>query len=442
MLGALARSDGALRSTRGAARRAGGHRAPGLPVVAQPLLADARRALNMTGEVAFVGGEFGGGVRLVVRAARGAGLGEGRVVPVGERRGPHRRAAVGEAGAARQVERAVRERLLGPLCAGAKSCPALEADVHLFPNMVARTAAQVCAQVVLPDGALTRWQRTRASTEGLAAKLDAVATTLLGRPGTRVAVGAVRRGSRQGGDQALWLAGLMSGALDRAGAKLMKSRSATDWPQGAAWLLEGSYVTRREGNAPVIEVQFSARDRRGRSRTTTPVLIPEDAAPRDDAAHDFDAGALRLRLDANSGGRLCNGDQTHLRVDVPGPGRLYVFDLFGEHAMTLPPRDTDGPQQVVIGPLEIAPPPAGAEEAFEALFVPRGVKADWLARLPATQCRLSDAQRARLKGRAIPTGSTLGVAGFVVNDKPPCLPGQALEPGQVKAMLAAVPVCE
>ncbi len=154
------------------------------------------------------------------------------------------------------------------------------------------------------------------------------------------------------------------------------------------------------------------------------------------------AGGLGLRIDPGPSGRLCDGDRSQLRVDAPGPGTVYVFDVFGGQAMSLPARIADGPQQVVIGPLDVAALPEGQAEAFQAVFVPRGASPGWLGALPASQCRASAKQRARLDAREVPAGAMLGRAAFVVSREPPCDAARGADAATLQAMLAAVPPCE
>ncbi len=353
------------------------------------------------------------------------------------------------ADAATAVERAARAKLLGPLCDGARSCAALEANVSLYPNAVAQGGDQVCAQVVLSEAALDRWRRTKASTEGLAAQLDERARDLLpaGKPSPRkphrVAVGAVRRGHLQGAERGVWLAQLIAAALSRAGAEVVPLKPGEDKPSGVEWVIEGTYVNRRENNSPVVDVQYSARPTRaGSTRWAPALLIPEDAAPSEHAAPTVAAGALSMRLAPGPHGRLCNGDRTTLKVSAPGAGTLYVFDRFADHALTLPPQTAYGPQDLSSPALDIAPPPGGEPESLVAVFVPRGKPAGWLAGLPKGQCRLSATQRARLDRGEWPAGAQVGTSAFVVHDGPPCAPGRALSRAQVGGMIAGVVGCE
>lgn len=357
-------------------------------------------------------------------------------------------------GAAAAVERAARAKLLGPLCDGARSCAALEASVTLYPNGVHQGGDQVCAQVVLSGAALDRWRRTQASTEGLAAQLDARARELLPagksaarktppRKTQRVAVGAVRRGQLQGAERAVWLAQLIAAALSRAGAEVVPLKPGEPPPRGVAWMIEGTYVNRRENNSPVVEVSYSARPvGKGAARIAAALLIPEDAAPAEHAAPTVAAGALSMQLATGTHGRLCNGDRTKLQVRAPGAGTLYVFDRFGDHALTLPPRTAYGPQELASPALDIAPAPGGEPESLVAVFVPRGKPLGWLAGLPKGQCRLSSAQRARLDRGEWPAGAVVGRSAFVVDDGPPCSAGRALSRAQVEGMMAGVVGCE
>jgi len=367
-----------------------------------------------------------------------------------------------EPDAAQKAVDLARSRLVNRLCGGASNCDDLHARVD--PWKQGADGAQACAMVTIKASTVEAWRQSATSLKGLDETLDAAARELVGalvdaKKTPTVAIDKVIDSGVPGGERAEWLAGRMSGALNRAGARVVPA--PPDWngqglPRAIDVVVNARAFERTEAQKAVVEVTWVARVASGKTQSlisAKPVTFPVDAAPAMTSAVTLfppnDPG-LSVRIESgHPGGGLCIGEETQVWLASDADLNVRVFDLYGSDGALLLFPNSDHPdgrvrkgESLSLGVFKAVPAPNTEVERFLVVAAPNardlGRFKDW-----SGTCRVPTDVASQLHdGKGVPRGSRSSSDGFrLITDATCTTPVSDAERKELIGQLSALPDC-
>lgn len=350
-------------------------------------------------------------------------------------------------------------RLAERVCAGWGGCEVLAAKITTWRK--GENATHYCATAVVSMEHVTKWRRNAGSLADLDKRLLEVAQELVRRVGKgkrklRLGIEKVVVNGVGGGRLAAWLSGQLKIALTQAGAVVREIPPGARFPRAFDRIVEGRIFPIFDGGIQKYDIQFHAKNRKGRNFPAQSVRIPAQTAPKPPAKvralPPSDPG-LSIRMDkrGNTGGSLCLGDNTQIYLTSKYDAEVVVLDLYGKgEAIVIFPNEEHRKGTIKAGQsIALREPhgfdilPVGGEVERFVVLAAKNRRA--LGRYGSWQgeCKVPAAIARRLHaGKGIPKGVRMSHDGFrlIRGGVCPPPPGPEIE-AQLQAQLKTMKVC-
>jgi hypothetical protein len=364
-----------------------------------------------------------------------------------------------------QAQRALVQRLCRLADAGV--CDALQRSVK--PWSTGEGSGNVCAMAIVRSPDLEAWRTMMAP--DLDAELRSSLTqlfpdeklepTLLDQGRRRrsalVVLDRIDDGGVPGGLRADWLLGRVRAALTALRIDVVATPARWDGrlPRGVEFAVRGSLIDRVDPRrqVPVVDVVFTAIDKKGLVRASPSFSIPAALAPPSptQVTTPPPTAGLSLHVETRPGGSLCPGDFTQIYVtnetSEPMVVRVLNLDANGE-ALVLFPNEQKADDVIAPGATVALSPDGfnvdGAAHGRERYIAIGARTREALGRFRDARgtCRYRREDAARLQAGQALEATWRGVGGFTLLDDVRCNKAIPLpDPQVVAGALADVPWC-
>ncbi len=364
-----------------------------------------------------------------------------------------------------QAQRALVQRLCR--LADVAVCDALQRSVK--PWSTGEGNGSVCAMAIVRSTDLEAWRTMLAP--DLDAELRTTLTTLFPtesleptllpqaprRRSALVVLDRIDDGGVPGGVRADWLLGRVRAALTALRIDVIATPEHWDGrlPRGVEFAVRGSLIDRVDPRhqVPVVDVVFTAIDKKGLVRASPSFSIPAALAPPSPTKVTTPpaTSGLSLHVETRPGGSLCPGDFTQLYVtnetNEPMVVRVLNLDANGE-ALVLFPNEQKTDDIVAPGATVALSPDGfnvdGAANGRERYIAIGARTREALGRFRDARgtCRYRRADAARLQAGQALEATWRAVGGFTLLDDVRCRKAIPLpDPQLLAGALADVPWC-